>query len=88
MIMVGFVLFSFILQFTVSYGSSTYKILVLTSSSSMFNTSGVLPAVDLALSLINSSLLLNESTLSYSTVLDSQVSIIIIIYEICIIIIM
>ena len=47
------------------------EVILMVSSAAQFNTSGVIPAVDLALQTVNNwSLPFN---LSYSTVLDSQV---------------
>ena len=54
--------------------NNTFQILVVISTSSQFDTSVILPTVDLAISSINASSVLNGSTLCYSTVLDSQVS--------------
>ena len=47
------------------------EIVVMVSSAAQFNTSGVIPAVDLALQTVNSWPL--PFNLSYSTILDSQV---------------
>ena len=48
------------------------ELIVMVSSAAQFNTSGVIPAVDLALQTVNNwSLPFN---LSYSTILDSEVS--------------
>ena len=57
-----------------SCGNNTFQILIVMSNSSQFDTSVILPTVDLAISSINASSVLNGSTLCYSTVLDSRVS--------------
>ena len=54
--------------------NNTFQILIVMSNSSQFDTSVILPTVDLAISSINASSVLNGSTLCYSTVLDSRVS--------------
>lgn len=47
------------------------EVVVMVSSATEFNTSGVVPAVDLALQTVNNCSL--PFKLSYSTILDSQV---------------
>lgn len=52
--------------------NNTFQILIVISNSSQFDTSVILPTVDLAISSINASSVLNGFTLCYSTVLDSR----------------
>ena len=54
--------------------SQNLSFLLLTSSSSKFNTSGVISAVELALKdVLQDSILLDDFKLQYTTVIDSKV---------------
>ena len=55
--------------------SQNLSFLLLTSSSSEFNTSGVISAVDLALNdvMLQDSILLDDFMLQYTTAIDSRV---------------